>query len=115
MANLGGRKTFDVDGVFYPITSDTRCKIPTSNREPVVAADGIVHFTDNPSESTITVTILVTPDVDLETLEGKTDCTATLDYGNGTADQITRGFVNVGERDGAGQVECVVTGTGRRA
>jgi hypothetical protein len=115
MGSLGGIKTFSVDGVFYPITSDTTSSIANTVLEAVVAADGQVHSRDNPKEATISVNILCLSDTDLATLAAVTDGHAVLDYGNGTADEIEHGFVNLGDRGGDGQIACVVTGKGKRS
>jgi len=113
MASTEGLKTFSVDGVFYPIARETRDTVMNTTRTAVVGADGAVHYMLEPREATITVSILTLSSVDFAVLEAKDDCHAVLDYGNGTTSEIEGGFVNLNER-GSGQIECVVTGKGKR-
>jgi hypothetical protein len=114
MASTEGRKTFEVDGTFYAVASDTTSSLDNARRrEAEVAADGGVYYKEVPEADSIQVSLLTLASHDYDALQAKDNCRCVLDYGNGTADVLDGAFVQLGDRSNA-RIACTVTGRGRR-
>lgn len=115
MAKVAGTAYFRINGASYSTTGDWNIEIQDEVREPIVAADGSVHFSASAAESKISGSLITTPTLIPSLVADIEDATIQVELQNGRVallqDAFFSGKNSVGSKSGEMSVEF--TGRGR--